>query len=109
MVGNAFAQAAHDLRGNNARIASCAHKSACGDSATAIFARSANWEFCQVINNHSQSKGHVGARIAIGNGEHVQAIYLFLALAELGRLISSLRASNAFAAAAMALMMSLDV
>ena len=78
MVGNAFAQAAHDLRGNNARIASCAHKSACGDSATTIFARSANWEFCQVINNHSQSKGHVGARIAIGNGENVQAINLIL-------------------------------
>ena len=85
VVGNALAQAAHDLRRDNARVAACAHQGARGDGATTIFAGSTDGKLCQIFHHHGQGKGHVGASITIRNRENVQTVdFIFTSFQCLG-------------------------
>ena len=81
----ALAQTAENLRGNDAGVPARAHESARGDGATNLGYARVRGKLRNIVDDRLQRKRHVRAGIAIGNGEHVQAINLFLALAELSR------------------------
>ncbi len=86
MIGDSFAQAAHDLGGDDAGIAACAHEGALGDRAATLFVGCADGKGRQVIDDHGKRQGHVGAGIAVGNREYVQAVDLiFTSGQRLGR------------------------
>ena len=80
-----LAQTAENLRGDDAGVPARAHESARGDGATNLGYARVCGKLRNVVDDRLQRERHVRAGIAIGNGEHVQAIYLFLALAELDR------------------------
>ena len=81
----ALAQTAENLRGDDAGVPARAHESARGDGATDLGYARVRGKLRNVVDDRLQRERHVRAGIAIGNGEHVQAINLFLALAEPSR------------------------
>ena len=81
----ALAQTAENLRSDNAGVPARAHESARGDGATNLGYARVRGKLRNIVDDRLQRKRHIRAGIAIGNGEHVQAINLFLALAELSR------------------------
>ena len=78
----ALAQAAQDLRRDDAGVAARAHEGARGDGLADLGAASADGQVRQVLDDGFQRQRHVRARVAVGHGEHVQAVDLVLALAQ---------------------------
>ena len=81
-LGRALAQAAQDLGGDDAGVAARAHERAGGDGAADLGAVGADGQRRQVVDDRGKRQRHVGAGVAVGNGEHVEAVDLVLALVE---------------------------
>ena len=80
MTVEAFAQTAHDLRGDDAGITASTHKGTVGDGLAIIGLGGIDGQRGQILNDHGQGQRHVGAGIAIGHGEDVEAIDFILAI-----------------------------
>ena len=83
----AFAQAAQNLRRDNAGIAAGAHERTRGDGLANFRTRSANRKLRKVVDDHLHGERHVRAGVAIGHGEHIEAVDLVFAVGK--RLLGS--------------------
>ena len=82
VAGRAFAQAAQNLRRDDAGVAAGAHERAVGDGLADFGTGSADGQLGQVRNDRLKRQRHVRAGVAVGHGEDVQAVDLVLARAE---------------------------
>ena len=82
-----LAQTAQNLRRNNAGIAAGAHERTRGDGLANFRARSANRKLRKVVDDHLHGERHVRAGVAIGHGEHIEAVDLVFAVGK--RLLGS--------------------
>ena len=78
----ALAQAAQDLGGDDAGVAAGSHERAGGNGLAHLVRAGADGEVGHVTHHALDGQRHVRARVAVGHGEHVQAVDLLLALVE---------------------------
>ena len=75
----AFAETAKDLGRDNARVTARAHKGTVGDGLAHVSRARADRQARNVLHDHLERERHVRARVAVRDGEHVEAVDLFLA------------------------------
>ena len=78
----ALAQTAQDLGGDDARIAAGAHERTGGDGLADFDVGGADFELGEVVDHHLHGQRHIGARVSVRDGEHVEAIHFLFAFGQ---------------------------
>ncbi len=73
-VAEPLGEAAQNLRGDDAGVAACAHERAVGDRLGNVLDGGVLWERLHLLDDGPKGERHVGAGVAVGNGEDVELV-----------------------------------